>query len=298
MREHIPNAVGGALLTNAVVHEQRHPERRREGATRTTAHRDLVVAERCGVTCPHLATVQSQSDECAHIHPELTLSHRSTLAAGVLSAALLLTAATACSSDSGSDSNDEDIEGVQTDDQGSPTAEGSETPAPDPEPTDDGIDRPEIELPEDLELIVEETETGDPVEEAILYDHEQRVATKYESMAEQSLETPALSFYTTGDALTQLFSTLEEIIDGGTYAEGTARYFNQDVTVFDENRAALSYCRDASEIRDVDAETGEVVSESDPNELPTLYETEVVRNEEGVWQETTYDVVSEAEECQ
>jgi hypothetical protein len=78
------------------------------------------------------------------------VTHRP-LAAGVLGAALLLTAATACSSDSESD---EEIEGAQTGEGQAPSddAEPTESEAT---PSDDGIDRPEIRVADSLELIFE-----------------------------------------------------------------------------------------------------------------------------------------------
>jgi hypothetical protein len=226
---------------------------------------------------------------------ELTVTHRRPLAAGLLSAALLLTGATACSSDSESD---DEIDGAQTGGEETPAENGADPTEPEPTPSDDGIDRPELELPEDLELIVEETDTNDPVEQAILYDNEQRIAADYDAMLAQDTQRPGLSFYYEGEAQARTLDILEGIIEDNVVSGGTLRYFNREVDVVDENAAIVTYCRDFSGTYDADADTGEIVSEADASAKPTYYTERMELNDLGVWEVVEYGTEGEAAECQ
>jgi hypothetical protein len=124
------------------------------------------------------------------------VTHRP-LAAGVLGAALLLTAATACSSDSESD---EEIEGAQTGEGQAPSddAEPTESEAT---PSDDGIDRPEIRVADSLELIFEGEPTGDPVKDTILGDSEWQIKAVYEVLTTHDAENSSIGFSTQQPAL-------------------------------------------------------------------------------------------------
>jgi hypothetical protein len=222
------------------------------------------------------------------------VTHRP-LAVGVLSAALLLTAVTACSSDSESD---EEIEGAQTGGEETPAEDDAETPEPDPVPTDDGIERPEINVADDLEMVFEDESTGDPVEDAILRDSEWQVKAVYEVLTTHNWEDSSISFYTQRDALVREMDLVESVLDEGHASAGVMRYFNREVTTLEGQDAAIvTYCRDFSEVYTTDFETGEVIEEADSDAQPTLYTTRVEQNNAGVWQTVSKESERESPEC-
>ncbi|MGP4113873.1 hypothetical protein ACTWP5_23555 [Streptomyces sp. 4N509B] len=224
------------------------------------------------------------------------MSHRRPIAAGLLSAALLLTGATACSSDD-SDSGDDAIDGAQSPGEETPNESTQEPTESESQPPDDGIDRPELVLPANLELIIEEVETGDPVVEAILYDHEQRIAADYAAMTAQDTQHEAISFYYEGEAQARILDVLETIIDDNIVSAGTVRYFNREVNLLNETAAIVTFCRDYSETYDADADTGEIINEAEPSALPTYYTERVEINEDGVWEAVEFGTEQEDSAC-
>ncbi len=112
------------------------------------------------------------------------------IAAVAAASALLLTA---CGG-GGDDGSDDEIEGLEE----NTDAGGEESEEPSPSATeDDGIDRPEIELPDDVNNVFEEVDTDDPVELAVLADHERRVNSIDEAITSGDMNRPALGFYST-----------------------------------------------------------------------------------------------------
>lgn len=215
--------------------------------------------------------------------------------AGAVSTAVLLATLTACSSDS--DSSDDPIQGAPS---GQPSASDSSSPsAPEPEPStkDDGVDRPEIVLPESLELLIEPGGTNDPVEQSILYDNEQRISSIYAAMAAQDTQSPAISFYNGQGAQGRTVRVLERVIEDNTVTAGVVRYFKREVDILDEGSATVTYCRDFSGAYDVDVDTGEAVSEIEPDAEPTFYTERVELNAEGVWHAVEYGTEAGASEC-
>ncbi|SOD62561.1 hypothetical protein SAMN06297387_106138 [Streptomyces zhaozhouensis] len=220
----------------------------------------------------------------------MTSRTRTTLVAGVAAASLLLTA---CGGD-GEDSSEE-IRGVD---------EGGESPAVDeddagesPAVRDDGIERPDITLPEDVVNVFEEVDTEDPVELAVLADHERRVNSIDEAITSGDLERPALDFYSAGDALTSAVEWAESLVANDESFSGTTRYYERQVTVDEEaGRASVSYCIDASDSLTTTRSTGE----ADPDSAVTVkvhYETQLDRNEAGVWQTTEAVADPETDRC-
>ncbi|GAB3121892.1 hypothetical protein GCM10027160_39940 [Streptomyces calidiresistens] len=210
--------------------------------------------------------------------------------AGLVAASLLVTA---CSSDAdgGDDGAAAPIEGAD----GAGEASGEpepEEPTGDPTPEDDGIDRPEIRVADDLELIFEEPGTDDPVERAIILDSQRQFEAVFAQMTTQDVENSAVGFYTAGNALLEDGEALAEIMAENGSSAGVMRFYNYEVKNLEENSAVVEYCRDFSEVYDTDFETGEVVEEADPTATPTHYVTRVEINGIGVWQ--THEKFAEA----
>lgn len=214
---------------------------------------------------------------------------RHTTIVGALAAAALVAVLASCSSDSGS--SDDAIDGVQS---GEPTASGeASTPESEPTGTDDGIDRPEIRLPENINNVFEPVDTDDPVELAVLADHERRIESVDEVFASGDMSRPALGFYSKGDALRTAVEWVEPAVENGYSFRGTVRYYNREVELLGDAEAQVTYCVDETGIEGIYRETGELRNEGGDTDATGhyAYSTRLAKNDTGVWQ--TYLLTSE-----
>ncbi|GAA1927895.1 lipoprotein [Streptomyces sodiiphilus] len=201
-------------------------------------------------------------------------------------AAAAVTAAVLLAGCAGDGDAKEPVAGVNS---GSP-APGDEAPDAEDDP-DDGIDRPEIRLPEDVENVFEEAATDDPVERAVLADHERRIASLDEALTSGDLERPALGFYSEGEALRSAVEWLGPAVDKGFSFTGTVRYYQREVTLNGDTEATVSYCVDETEIQGIHRETGEKREPSGDSSGHYAYSTQLELKDNGVW--TTTRVISE-----
>jgi hypothetical protein len=212
---------------------------------------------------------------------------RTTLLAATAATTLLLTAACGGSDDSG-----EEIEGV---DEGGNEQQQDQDESQEPEPTEEnGIDRPDIALPNGFENVYEDWESDNPTEQAVLDDAQQAQNAVDLAILERNPDADYLGFYHAGDALSATVGWVEGFIRNDRSIAGTVRYLNPEVTLSEEHSASLTYCGDESEATAVDVESGEdIPDESD--EPQVSYTTHLQLDESGVW--VTRAVVSEREEC-
>ncbi|WP_103503095.1 MULTISPECIES: hypothetical protein [unclassified Streptomyces] len=200
--------------------------------------------------------------------------------------------------DDGTDTADDTPPGVDQSEPADDTdGDADEQDEPETEDEEDA-DRPEIDLGDDYEIVYDAEYTGDPVEDAILRDNEGHLNAVGEAMIHGEATRPAFTFYIAGQALSDLLETMDRIYDRGTTSEGTVRYFNRQVVLHDGGMsAAVTYCRDFSQVATVDRETGEVTSEPDTDAAATYYWSRVEQNEEGVWQTVEYAGEHDTEDC-
>lgn len=196
--------------------------------------------------------------------------------AALLAAGLLLTAC------SGSDGGGDAIEGIDAKDQ--------ETTAPADAPTEDaatGAERPPIEIPDTVELIFENGETGDPELDAVLLDNQYYLMAVDEVFASGDLERPGLGFYAKGEALTSAAQWLAPIVEDGKSFSGTVRYHNREAAIQQEGWASVSYCVDETGAYPTWLETGERRDEVSSDEEHFYYIARLDKDEEfGVWRTT------------
>ncbi|MFX4293217.1 hypothetical protein [Streptomyces bohaiensis] len=196
------------------------------------------------------------------------------------------------------DSTDDAIPGVEQGEAENDSEDHTDTEAPEEDADDDAdADRPEIDLGDDFENVYADDETGDEVKDAILRDSRGYFDAVDAAIIHQDTEYPALSYYIAGDALIASVDLVNTIVGRGESASGTARIFSRSVEVLDEETATVSFCRDFSEVDDIDHATGEVVTPADPSAQPTLYLTRVELNDVGVWQTIEYRGERGASEC-
>jgi hypothetical protein len=212
---------------------------------------------------------------------------RTTLLAATAATTLLLTAA--CG---GSDNSDEEIEGV--DEGGNEQQQDeNENESESPEPTEDGIDRPEIVLPDDVENVFEGWESDDPEEQAVLDDAREQINATDLAVIEREPEADYVSFYTSGEALMNGQDWIQGFIDNGLTISGTVRYLEPDLTLRGDGVATLEFCADESEAQSVYVETGEALQDDTHPEL--FYSNTLREDERGVW--VTNNVFNERGEC-
>jgi uncharacterized protein (DUF427 family) len=203
-------------------------------------------------------------------------------AAAVLAAGLLLVS---CSS-SDSDSEDEDIQGVETGDSQDPD---DDEPSEDPEPTpsDDGIDRPEIELPDDMNNVFEDTETGDPEQDAIIADVVQGINAQDMAISESDPSLEAVEFYYLADALIDVRTFIRGAADANDTWTGTSEYYDFTVETPHAGDAVVTYCIDTSEVQTRELDTGDVLPRDEDARNFNYTQAVLQESEQGVWQVST-----------
>ncbi|WP_130798391.1 hypothetical protein [Streptomyces otsuchiensis] len=218
-----------------------------------------------------------------------------TALSAVVCAALVLGA---CGSgDDGTDTADDTPPGV---DQSEPAddTDGDADDQDEPEPEDEeDDDRPEIDLGDDFENIYEDDATGDDVKDAILRDSRGYFDAVDAAINQQDTAYPALTYYIADEALISSINLVESLVESGTAQIGQARIFDREVTLFEDGAAGVFFCRDYSQVTDIDHATGEVKSPADESAKPDLYTTRLETDSDGVWQTVEYALVGEAPEC-
>ncbi|MEV5016896.1 hypothetical protein ACIGW1_26115 [Streptomyces sp. NPDC053780] len=159
------------------------------------------------------------------------------LAAVTLTFAAALTLS-ACGDGSGSASNENDkVSGAQTSDE--PSAPPSES-----EPAE--ADRPKIELPADVTYRFEWGKSGDPVEDAVLRDAEQRIRAVDMAIAQQDPLHEAYRYYSEGEAAADSLKYIQEFVDHNARTTGMTRFYRESVNVKNDGTASVAYCGDQS----------------------------------------------------
>lgn len=212
---------------------------------------------------------------------------RSKTSTGALAVATLLLL-TACGG-SDDDGRDDKITGSK------PSSTPSESK---PEAEAGASGRPEIKLPDDAKNVFEDTETGDPMKDAVLADNEAWVNAVDDAILRGEESTDAVRFYTDGVAFGPTIQYIEGWVQEGDTWVGTARYFDREVTFGDDGSAAVVYCIDESKAFVKDGKTGEVDRSPATKNAYVLYNTRLEKNKDDVWK--TVNVLSDrgAEQCQ
>ncbi|MBY8344808.1 hypothetical protein JYK17_32970 [Streptomyces sp. KC 17012] len=203
-----------------------------------------------------------------------------------VSVALLLTA---CGS-GGDDSSSDKIAGADTG--------ATHSVSPSASASADGIDRPEIKLPDDMKMVFEGRQSGDATKDAVLSDNARAVSTVWQAMAYGDLKKSGMGFYYTGTALTGVYDYAKGNIAKNISWAGTLRYYNRRVTVFDKTSAALTYCVDESKADLKDRKSGKRQGTKTSSDSYVYYNAGVKKDKTGVWQ--TWDLSEDrgSQKCQ
>ncbi|WND35864.1 hypothetical protein RI578_16890 [Streptomyces sp. BB1-1-1] len=201
-------------------------------------------------------------------------------------AALLLTA---CGDGDDKSQDNDKIAGADT--ESSPAATAPSGAA------SDSADRPEITLPKGVKDVFEKWETGDAAKDTILSDAARAQTAMNHAITQGKTDTPGLTFYYEGKALTTSVKWVQKWLDAGITYTGTTRYFNPKVELFDEKSAGVSFCADETKAYNKDRKTGKVDKAPATDDSYVLYNTRLEKTEQGVWQTTDGTSVRGSETC-
>ncbi|MBB0228624.1 hypothetical protein [Streptomyces calidiresistens] len=225
----------------------------------------------------------------------MTLRTKGAALAAATATALLLTA---CGGSG--DGNDAPIAGT---DQGTEnTPEPEETTTGD-EPEDTDGDHPEIELPDDVELVFDWDTPEDPDEAAALKSLETFLSGTALAIVEQDPEHPIYRNYSSDGAQSYARGQIQAWMDGGWTLHGTERYYALEVSRTDNSDDVLGFqfCIDTTEMHGKDVDSGEPLDPTDQVEGEGLYRFQyVMRSAPGVenfWQAQHVDAETEASRC-
>jgi hypothetical protein len=179
---------------------------------------------------------------------------------------------------------------------GAEAGAGSATPSA--SATSDGIERPEIKLPSDVDNVFEGAQTGDAKKDAVLADNERRINSIDEAITVDAKKYPALQFYSKGDALISAASYIKSFRDQARSFTGKTRYYDREVTFLKDGAASVTYCMDATQTYPKDRSTDEVDRsvKASPSDY-VFYSTRLEKNAKGVWQTATVSSTEAAKKC-
>ncbi|MGW0827450.1 hypothetical protein [Streptomyces sp. NPDC002845] len=209
-----------------------------------------------------------------------------------IAAALAATAAlllTACGSGGDTSTDNDKIVGADTGDTNT-------SAAPSASPSD-SIERPDITLPDGVDDVFESWKTGDSTEDAVLSDAARAQTAINDAILEGKSDTPGMTFYYRGEALTSSVKWVQKWLDAGITYTGTTRYFSPKVEMFDSESAGVSFCADETKAYNKDRKTGKVDKTPPSDDSYVLYNTRLEKNEQGVWQTSHGTSVRGSETC-
>ncbi|BBA97286.1 hypothetical protein RVR_2954 [Actinacidiphila reveromycinica] len=203
------------------------------------------------------------------------------------STALLLTA---CGG--GSDSADK----IQQSPSGSPSTSAAASASP--STSSAAADRPTITFPSDAHDVFEDQSTGDAAKDAILADNAHWVEAMDDAVFQGTTKTKALPFYGVGLGYQKALPYIRGFLDKGKSWTGTVLFFDRKVTLLSSNDAAVIYCSDESKAFPKDRKTGEVEHTAGSSLDYVLYNTDLKKNAQGVWQTDNVTSYRGDKQCQ
>ncbi|MGW7608226.1 hypothetical protein ACWGKW_13300 [Streptomyces sp. NPDC054766] len=161
----------------------------------------------------------------------------------------------------------------------------------------DDIKRPDITLPGDAIDDFQNWKTGDATKDAVLADAGRAQTATNDAIIKGTSDTPGLSFYYKGKALTSSVQWVQKWLDAGITYTGTTRYYRPKVQIFDSKSAGVSYCADESKAYNKDRKTKKVDRTPAGNDAYVLYNTRLEKNGQGVWQTSNGTSVRGSKTC-
>ncbi|MET8899341.1 hypothetical protein [Streptomyces sp. NPDC004538] len=196
------------------------------------------------------------------------------LAALTLTAAAALTLSACGGDDSSSDKKDK-IAGADT---------GGSTPSASPTASEPSTaDRPKIEMPSDLSYKFEWPKTGDKDKDAVLADSEQSIKAVDLAIVNQDALDKAYLTYYEGEAAASTQEFIQAYVKENARVTGAYRYYDAVVNVRAKDSASLVYCEDQSRAYDMYLKPKKVNKTPVTKNSYVLYNTQLARNDNGIW---------------
>ncbi|WP_103501445.1 MULTISPECIES: hypothetical protein [unclassified Streptomyces] len=227
----------------------------------------------------------------------MTARTRAIAVAIATSTALLLTA---CGGSD--DSSDDALPGIGEDseqtDEDTDDADDADTGDDDADEPDDG--RPQIELPDGVEMNFDWDEPEDPEEAAAVADAADYLRAITLAITEQDPEHELYRGLSSEGGRTYGHTQVTGWVDGGWTKSGKDRYFNL-ATRKSEGSIAVAFCRDNSEMFSKEIDSGKLVPKDDRGELDHLGYYSIVMSAtpgpENTWYASYIEVEAGAEQC-
>ncbi|MFW6691331.1 hypothetical protein [Streptomyces sp. MAR4 CNX-425] len=215
------------------------------------------------------------------------MSPRALPATAMAAAAALSLLLTACGDDDGDASSDDKIQGAD---------KAKDSPSPSPsEPETPG--RPEIKLPDDLELIFDWPSTGDDTKDAVLQDAELRIRAVDLALVEQDPVHEAYRFFSGGEVAADTETYIQAYVDEKARTTGRTRFYDAQITMDEPGVADLIYCEDQTKSFDMYLEPEKVNRTEPSNDDYIVHQARLRENDAGVWV-TEQNIASKgAEQC-
>ncbi|WP_063792558.1 hypothetical protein [Streptomyces atriruber] len=159
------------------------------------------------------------------------------------------------------------------------------------------IKRPTVTLPGDMKNTFEGPRTGNAVKDAVLADTERRIGSIDQAISSGDMKHSGLAFYSTDEALTAAYRYTKAFLDRADTWTGTVRYFDREVTYLKGATATSTYCVDESRAFVKHRRTGKTERNAASARSFVAYETDLVRNGDGVWQTTSVTAERGAAAC-
>ena len=191
-------------------------------------------------------------------------------------------------------SGSKDSDKIQSDASDSPSATSPST-SPSATPA---AGRPTITFPADAKDVFEDEHTGDATKDAILADNAQWVESLDDAIFRGTTGTQALGFYATGMGVDKSITYVHGFLSKNYTWQGTVRFFDRKVTLLSPGTAAVIYCSDESKGFLKNRKTGKIDNTPTTADSYVLYNTQLKKNTQGVWQ--TDNMLSDrgAKQCQ
>jgi hypothetical protein len=212
-----------------------------------------------------------------------------TAAALTTAVALLLSGCGGSDAKDSKDSAGDKIAGADT---------GSAPASPSASATADGIDRPEIKLPEGDTLEFTPETTGDAKADAVLKDNAEYLRAIDEAIGKQDPKSSTVAFYSKGSAYLGSVDWVSGFVKDGTTVTGTVRYFDRKVAFSKDGSAGLTYCADESKGYTKDIKSGKTNVTAANKDSYVFYNDRLRQNDKGVWQTTNSTSERGSEVCQ
>ncbi|MGZ3100762.1 hypothetical protein [Streptomyces sp. H72] len=214
-----------------------------------------------------------------------------TTAAAALTAAVALMLS-GCGGSDTEDSGKDKIAGADT------GASASASPTASAPAGGDGIERPEVRLPEGDTLVFAPESTGDAEKDAVLKDNAEYLRSVDEAIGKQDPKSKAVAFYSKDAAYLGSVEWITGFVKDGVTVTGTVRYFDRKVHFSKDGSAGLTYCADESKGFTKDIKTGKVNATEASETSYVLYNDRLRKNDKGVWQTTKSTSERGSEVCQ